>query len=82
MAELYTTLGAKVADQKVLNLEALEQSNYFKTATWVMRKLGLERLFGIQQNYHVDAIQQFYDTVVFGEYDYITLTWKIGRAHV
>ena len=55
MTELYAPLTTKVAEQKVLSFAAMEQRNYFKTAAWVMRKLGLEHLFGIQQDYHIDA---------------------------
>ena len=48
MSELYTTLATKVAPQKVLNLESLGKKHYFSTGVWVMKKLGLEHLFGIQ----------------------------------
>ena len=66
MCELYATLSTKIAPQKVLNLESLNKKHYFSTGVWVMKKLGLEHLFGIQQNYHIPTIQQFYTTVVFG----------------
>ena len=67
MDELYITLSTKVAPQKVLNLENLNKRHYFLTDVWVMKKLGLEQLFGIQQNYHIPTIQRFYATVVFGD---------------
>ena len=80
MTEIYMPLTTKLAPQKVLNLETLGKRGYFSNAVWVMKKLGQEHLFGIQQDYHIPAIQQFYATVVFGddENDDIPLTWMTG----
>ena len=83
MSEMYMPLSTKVAPQKFLNLENLGKRHYFSNAFWVMKKLGLEHLFGIQQGYHIPAIQQFYVTVVFGEDeddDDIPLTWMTGAV--
>ena len=80
MTEIYASLGTKGADQKILNLDALGKRNYLKVEVWVMKKLGLEKLFGIQQDYNVEAIQQFYATVVFDEDEDISLTWMTGAV--
>ena len=88
MSEIYVTASTKVAPQKVLNLETLGKKEYFSNAVWVMKKLGLARLFGIQQDYHEVYIQQFYATVVFGDpeddeeddSDDIILTWMTGAV--
>ena len=40
---------------------------YFQEAVWIVRKLGLEHLMTLQQNYDITLVHQFFATVQFGE---------------
>ena len=53
--------------QKVLNLTALSAKPYFQEAVWIARKLGLEHLISMKQNYDIQLVHQFFATVQFGE---------------
>ena len=58
MTEIYANLHPKalVSPQKPLKLDELAKKAYFQDAIWVMRKLSLEQLISIQQNYDIEMI--------------------------
>ena len=80
MNEVYAKLSGpnKVCVQKVLNLSALSTKQYFQEAVWIVRKLGLEHLMSLQQNYDITLVHQFFATVQFGEDEDVKLTWMTG----
>ena len=69
MTEIYAKLDPKalVCPQKPLNLDELAKKKYFQDAIWVVKKLGLEHLISLQQNYDIEMIQQFYATLELGD---------------
>ena len=44
----------------------------------IVRKLGLEHLMTLKQNYDIKLVHQFFATVQFGKDEDVTLTWMTG----
>ena len=80
MNDIYAKLSGPniVCVQKVLNLSALGTKPYFQEAIWIVRKLGLEHLMTLKQNYDIKLVHQFFATVQFGEDEDVSLTWMTG----
>ena len=78
--DIYMTLGHPVHPMQPINMQLLRGKPEFAEAMEVIGKMGLHHLMGVQCNYNVTLLKQFYATLVIKGDEARTLKWMCRKC--
>ena len=76
--DIYATMAYPVRPMHPLDLQYLKSKDCFSEAMFVTEQMGLHHLMGIQCDYSIPLVQQFFATLVIKGDDVHTLKWMTG----